>query len=69
MLFNFRNLPRPLKRKHVEETVSDIPEVLQGEVARLDQRFKVVTAYVMYIYLVQYCAVSKTKSVLILFIH
>lgn len=36
-----KNLPRPLKRKHVEETVSDIPEVLQGEVARLDQRFKV----------------------------
>lgn len=31
----------PLKRKKVEEPTSDIPDVLQGEIARLDQRFKV----------------------------
>ncbi|XP_018336602.1 mediator of RNA polymerase II transcription subunit 15 isoform X2 [Agrilus planipennis] len=31
----------PLKRKRVEEPSSDIPDVLQGEIARLDQRFKV----------------------------
>lgn len=31
----------PLKRKKVEEPSSEIPEVLQGEIARLDQRFKV----------------------------
>lgn len=31
----------PLKRRKVEEPVSDIPDVLQGEIARLDQRFKV----------------------------
>ncbi|XP_065202466.1 mediator of RNA polymerase II transcription subunit 15-like [Planococcus citri] len=36
-----KNLPRPLKRKHIEEPSTDIPEVLQGEVARLDNRFKV----------------------------
>lgn len=31
----------PLKRKRVEEPTSEIPDVLQGEIARLDQRFKV----------------------------
>ncbi|XP_044266798.1 mediator of RNA polymerase II transcription subunit 15-like isoform X2 [Tribolium madens] len=31
----------PLKRMKVEEPTSDIPDVLQGEIARLDQRFKV----------------------------
>ncbi|KAF5271366.1 hypothetical protein FQA39_LY08164 [Lamprigera yunnana] len=31
----------PLKRKKVEEPQSEIPDVLQGEIARLDQRFKV----------------------------
>ncbi|KAK4879653.1 hypothetical protein RN001_007799 [Aquatica leii] len=31
----------PLKRKRVEEPQSEIPDVLQGEIARLDQRFKV----------------------------
>ncbi|KAK9743728.1 hypothetical protein QE152_g8389 [Popillia japonica] len=31
----------PLKRIKVEEPVSEIPDVLQGEIARLDQRFKV----------------------------
>lgn len=36
----FRLVP-PLKRKKVEEPTSDIPDVLQGEIARLDQRFKV----------------------------
>ncbi|KAK7602242.1 hypothetical protein V9T40_009683 [Parthenolecanium corni] len=36
-----KSLPRPLKRKYVEEPTQDIPEALQGEVARLDQRFKV----------------------------
>jgi len=30
-----------LKRKKVEEPTSEIPDVLQGEIARLDQRFKV----------------------------
>lgn len=34
-------LPPPLKKKKVEETPNDIPDVLQGEIARLDQRFKV----------------------------
>ncbi|KAJ9591040.1 hypothetical protein L9F63_027754, partial [Diploptera punctata] len=34
-------LPPPLKKKKVEETPIDIPDVLQGEIARLDQRFKV----------------------------
>ncbi|GFG38157.1 hypothetical protein Cfor_04819, partial [Coptotermes formosanus] len=33
-------LPPPLKKKKVEETPNDIPDVLQGEIARLDQRFK-----------------------------
>lgn len=37
----YRMLPPPLKKKKVEEPVDDIPEVLQGEIARLDQRFKV----------------------------
>ena len=36
-----RNMPKSLKRKCVEEPASDIPEVLLGEVARLDARFKV----------------------------
>ncbi|KAK6618937.1 hypothetical protein RUM44_003318 [Polyplax serrata] len=34
-------LPTPLEPKLVDETKHDIPEVLQGEIARLDQRFKV----------------------------
>ncbi|KAJ9595965.1 hypothetical protein L9F63_012858, partial [Diploptera punctata] len=34
-------LPPPLKKKKVEETPIDIPDVLQGEIARLDQRFKI----------------------------
>lgn len=34
-------LPPPLKKKKVEEMPNDIPDVLQGEIARLDQRFKV----------------------------
>ncbi|XP_065216792.1 mediator of RNA polymerase II transcription subunit 15-like isoform X1 [Planococcus citri] len=38
---SLKNLPRALKRKRVDECTSDIPEVLQGEVARLDNRFKV----------------------------
>lgn len=37
----FRNLPPPLKRQKIEESTSEIPDVLQGEIARLDQRFKV----------------------------
>lgn len=36
-----RNSPAPLKRQRVEDTPSEIPDVLQGEIARLDQRFKV----------------------------
>ncbi|XP_044743309.1 mediator of RNA polymerase II transcription subunit 15 isoform X2 [Chrysoperla carnea] len=36
-----KGLPAPLKRKRVEEPTSDIPDVLQGEIARLDARFKV----------------------------
>jgi len=39
--FCFRMLPPPLKKKKVEEMPNDIPDVLQGEIARLDQRFKV----------------------------
>nr|CAI5841497.1 unnamed protein product [Callosobruchus analis] len=31
----------PLKKQKIEEPTSDIPDVLQGEIARLDQRFKV----------------------------
>jgi len=31
----------PLKRKRLDEDVPDIPDVLQGEIARLDRRFKV----------------------------
>ncbi|KAK0179543.1 hypothetical protein PV327_005286 [Microctonus hyperodae] len=36
-----KNLPPPLKKQKVEEPMSEIPDVLQGEIARLDQRFKV----------------------------
>lgn len=36
-----RNLPAPLKRKKVEDPINEISDVLQGEIARLDQRFKV----------------------------
>ncbi|KAK2584971.1 hypothetical protein KPH14_002559 [Odynerus spinipes] len=35
-----KNLP-PLKKQKIEELPSEIPDVLQGEIARLDQRFKV----------------------------
>ncbi|XP_054282652.1 mediator of RNA polymerase II transcription subunit 15-like [Macrosteles quadrilineatus] len=38
---DIKMLPPPLKKKKLEEPVDDIPEVLQGEIARLDQRFKV----------------------------
>lgn len=38
---DIRNVPPPLKRRKVEESPDDIPEVLQGEIARLDHRFKV----------------------------
>lgn len=31
----------PLKKVNIEEPSSEIPDVLQGEIARLDQRFKV----------------------------
>lgn len=31
----------PPKKKKIEEVPNDIPEILQGEIARLDQRFKV----------------------------
>ncbi|XP_029164900.1 mediator of RNA polymerase II transcription subunit 15-like isoform X2 [Nylanderia fulva] len=36
-----KNLPPLLKKQKVEESPSEIPDVLQGEIARLDQRFKV----------------------------
>ncbi|XP_071856620.1 mediator complex subunit 15 [Bombus fervidus] len=36
-----KNLPQPLKRQKIEEPSNEIPDVLQGEIARLDQRFKV----------------------------
>lgn len=36
----FKLVP-PLKKIKLEEPTSDIPDVLQGEIARLDQRFKV----------------------------
>lgn len=39
-IFFYRLVP-PLKKKKVEEPTSEIPDVLQGEIARLDQRFKV----------------------------
>ena len=34
-------MPPPLKKQKVEETSVEIPDVLQGEIARLDQKFKV----------------------------
>lgn len=34
-------IPNILENKAVEEVKHDVPEVLQGEIARLDQRFKV----------------------------
>ncbi|KZC11964.1 Mediator of RNA polymerase II transcription subunit 15 [Dufourea novaeangliae] len=37
-----KSLPPPLRKQKVEESPSEIPDVLQGEIARLDQRFKVV---------------------------
>lgn len=40
-MYKNRNLPPPLKKHKVEESPSEIPDVLQGEIARLDQRFKV----------------------------
>ncbi|ENN79018.1 hypothetical protein YQE_04520, partial [Dendroctonus ponderosae] len=39
--FQFNRLVPPLKRAKLEAPTSDIPDVLQGEIARLDQRFKV----------------------------
>ncbi|EZA59794.1 hypothetical protein DMN91_008406 [Ooceraea biroi] len=36
-----KSLPAPLKKHKIEEPSSEIPDVLQGEIARLDQRFKV----------------------------
>ncbi|XP_053607525.1 mediator of RNA polymerase II transcription subunit 15 [Plodia interpunctella] len=36
-----KNVPPPLKIAKYEEPVMDIPDVLQGEIARLDSRFKV----------------------------
>ncbi|CAK1549608.1 unnamed protein product [Leptosia nina] len=36
-----KNLPAPQKLAKYEEPTSDIPDVLQGEIARLDSRFKV----------------------------
>ncbi|XP_014205272.1 mediator of RNA polymerase II transcription subunit 15 [Copidosoma floridanum] len=36
-----KDLPPKPKRRKVEEPTSEIPDVLQGEIARLDQRFKV----------------------------
>lgn len=40
-MYENRNLPPPLKKQKIEESPSEIPDVLQGEIARLDQRFKV----------------------------
>ncbi|XP_047987105.1 mediator of RNA polymerase II transcription subunit 15 [Leguminivora glycinivorella] len=36
-----KNLPPPLKVPKIEEPAMEIPDVLQGEIARLDSRFKV----------------------------
>ncbi|XP_011069291.1 PREDICTED: mediator of RNA polymerase II transcription subunit 15-like [Acromyrmex echinatior] len=36
-----KNLSSPLKKQKIEESSSEIPDVLQGEIARLDQQFKV----------------------------
>ncbi|KAJ0181585.1 hypothetical protein K1T71_002307 [Dendrolimus kikuchii] len=36
-----KNLPPPQKVPKIEEPVMEIPDVLQGEIARLDSRFKV----------------------------
>jgi hypothetical protein len=53
----FRMLPPPLKKKKVEESPNDIPDVLQGEIARLDQRFKVCVCMhvVTYLFLSNRC--------------
>lgn len=47
-LFFFRNMPPPIKRRRIsddDETATPnalvVPHVLQGEIARLDQKFKV----------------------------
>lgn len=40
-VYKNRNLPLSLKKQKIEEPPSEIPDVLQGEIARLDQRFKV----------------------------
>lgn len=53
-------LPHPLKKKKLEEPVDDIPEVLQGEIARLDQRFKV--KFSMVIIYVKHFKVSFVKQ-------
>ena len=37
----FRAPSPPLKKPRVEEPVGKIPDLLQGEIARLDRRFKV----------------------------
>lgn len=39
---DIRNVPPPFKRYKVEDPIDDVPEVLQGEIARLDERFKVI---------------------------
>lgn len=37
-----RHMPPPLKMHKAEEANPDIPDILQGEIARLDSRFKVI---------------------------
>ena len=56
----YRMLPPPLKKKKVEEIPNDIPDVLQGEIARLDQRFKVCTTCFLISTPVLLCNVKKT---------
>lgn len=40
-------MPPPLKKQKVEVQIPDIPDILQGEIARLDSRFKVCLRYLI----------------------
>lgn len=42
-------MPPPLKKQKIEEPTPDIPDILQGEIARLDSRFKVTNKTYLHI--------------------
>ncbi|KAJ8677698.1 hypothetical protein QAD02_013485 [Eretmocerus hayati] len=41
-----KTLPPPHKKQKTEDSSCEIPDILQGEIARLDQRFKVLRNFV-----------------------